>query len=543
MASKNNSDKNSNTAKEDINSLLACLAAEFGENHSTIVALADQIASLQAEKERMSQKLLYFERQQFGRRSEKRIEIDPAQLRFSFEGEAEIEEELSDIKTVLEEIQVRTQERREKEKSQKRTPSPKGSKRLPEHLERRERVIEPEGLNPDDYVRIGEDRQEFLHRSPATFYVEVIIRPIYKLKSSTPTDIETKIHQAPLVEGIIPRSIATADLLSYLLVSKYTDHLPVYRQQTIFKRQGVDLADGTLFRWFAQAADMLEPLYRTIVKSVLELDYVQVDESTIPVINDEKKRAVKAYLWGVRAMTRPMHFFHYDKGSRAQYVIISLLKNFRGTIQTDGYDAYSIYENKEGITLLGCWAHARRYFEKALGEDHANASVALEFIGKLYEVEKNLVEQEANLLTIFQERIRLSGTVIKAFEKWMIDNTHRFLPKSLMRKAISYAFSMLPRLARYLYDGRYQIDNNPIERTFRPLAVGRKNYLFCENHESAENTAMFYTFLGCCSQAGCNPQEWLTDVLGKIKETSEEELTQLIPCNWKENRMQKEQPK
>jgi hypothetical protein len=238
-----------------------------------------------------------------------------------------------------------------------------------------------------------------------------------------------------------------------LAVGKYCDHLPVYRQIEIFKRQGVKLADSTIGGWISGVATQLYPLYEQLVKTVLSSGYIQVDESSIPVIDNEKRRAVKGYMWAVLGVPQQQVFFHYDRGSRSQRVLVSLLRDYRSAVQSDGYEAYSIYEDKADVLLLGCWAHVRRKFESALSEDKALADTALNYIGLLYQIEANLKEKELPPEETRRERKRLAYPILKNFESWMLNICDRVLPKSLMGKAISYTFSLYPRLVRYVSDG------------------------------------------------------------------------------------------
>ena len=503
--------------------------AELSQKTTELSQREAELVILKAENLKMEQELLYFKRVIFGKKSERFIPQDPNQLCLNFNAQAQLKEETPDIKPVLEEIGQESDIRRKRVLSQKRKPVRQA---IPENIERIERVIEPLIDNLSDMVRIGEDVKEVLHYKPGTLWVERIIRPIYRLKGQDKSHIATAIYQAELPEAPIAKSFAGSDLLAFLIVSKFVDHLPVYRVLQILKRQGIVLSAATISDWFEAIAVLLNPLYQAMAKEVLESGYVQVDESTIPVIDDEKHKAVKAYLWVVRSIQKKMVFFHYDQGSRAQRVVISLLRDYKGAIQTDGYDAYSIYEDKKDILLLGCWAHARRYFEKALSEDEQRAELALSFIAKLYEVEANLKESNASDEQIVEKRTRQSLVVIREFERWMYSIAGELLPKSLLGKAVNYTFAMLPRLTRYVTDARFVIDNNPVENSIRPMAIGRKNYLFCGNHRSARDAAMYYTFFGCCKLANVNQFEWLTHVLENINQTKINEINKLFPENW-----------
>lgn len=287
------------------------------------------------------------------------------------------------------------------------------------------------------------------------------------------------------------------------------------------------------------SCDLLRALYFRLKEIVLASDYIQVDESTVPVIDNEKHRAVKAYLWMVRSVIDKLVFFHYDKGSRAQKVVVELLRDYQGAVQTDGYAAYSIYEHKKGVLLLGCWAHARRKFTEALKEDKSGAEYALEQIGLIYKVEAMADDQQMTYQERADLRKRLAYPILCAFEKWIVNYFPKVMSKGRMGKALSYSYSLFHRLTRYHLDGRYQIDNNLAENAIRPLALGRKNYLFCGNHDAAENAAIMYSLLGCCKTNDVNPREWLTDVLTQIPKYNSDyslDLADLLPHNWKKSK-------
>ena len=260
------------------------------------------------------------------------------------------------------------------------------------------------------------------------------------------------------------------------------------------------------------------------------------------MINNKKKRAVKAYLWVVRSIMDNLVFFHYDKGSRAQKVVIELLHEFQGAVQTDGYSVYSIYENKQGVLLLGCWAHVRRKFNEALQEDKAGAEYALEQIGLLYKTETMADDQDMDYAERAELRARLAYPVQEAFEKWVVNYLPKTIPGGRMYKALSYTYNLFQRLSRYYLDGRYRLDNNPVENALRPLSLGRKNFMFCGNHDAAENAAIMYSLFGCCKAVDVNPREWVKDVLTRIPEYNNNyklDLADLLPHKWQESKSQK----
>ena len=352
-----------------------------------------------------------------------------------------------------------------------------------------------------------------------------------------------KIAVLPLLP--LPRSNAGASLLTELQLSKYLYHIPFHRKIEMLKQCGFSLPASTVNGWFQDSCDLLRALYYRLRELVLACDYIQVDESTVPVVNNAKKRTVKAYLWVVRSVMENLVFFHYDKGSRAQKVVIDLLHNYQGAVQTDGYEAYSIYENKKGVLLLGCWAHARRKFTEALKEDKSGAEYALKQIGLIYNVEDMATDQEMDYDQRAALRQRLAYPILTAFEKWIVSYYPKTLPKGRMNKALSYTYSLFHRLSRYHLDGRYQIDNNGVENAIRPLAVGRRNYLFCGNHDAAENAAIMYSLIGSCKANDVDPREWLTDVLTRIPEYNNDyskDLADLLPHKWKASKKLRETP-
>lgn len=486
---------------------------------------------------KLTDQLAWYRRKFWKPTSERYIPQDPLQRKIDFDGMEVLPEEEETIKEAAQEIITYKRRKAEHDKKQPvRLP-------LPGHLRREVEIIEPEGID-ENWVRIGEEATEVLESKPGELYVRRIIRYKYALKkdlqlieaSSADTRQNKSIKIAPLPALPLPRANADASLLSELILNKYMYHLPFYRQIAIFKLEGIKIPASTINDWFTGCGDLLRALYYRLKEIVLQSDYIQVDESTVPVIDNEKHRAVKSYLWVVRSVMKNLVFFHYDKGSRAQKVVIELLRNYQGAVQTDGYEAYSIYENKKGVLLLGCWAHARRKFSDAMSEDKSGAEYALEQIGMLYQVETMADDQNLSYEGRAELRARLAYPIMCAFEKWIVNYMPKALPGGRMSKALTYTYSLFHRLSRYHLDGRYQIDNNLVENAIRPLALGRKNYLFCGSHDAAENAAIMYSLLGCCLASEVNPREWLTDVLTRIPAYNNDyslDLADLLPHNWK----------
>jgi len=516
------------------------------EKDLKISRLGEKVKNFEEKIKQLTDQLAWLRHKFWKPSSEKFIPSDPAQRKLDFEGIEILPEEEEAIKEAAREII--TYERKKPEHSKKqpvRLP-------LPEHLRREIEIIEPEGID-ENWVRIGEEATEVLENKPGELYVRRIIRYKYALKkdlqllqeTSADTTQNKVIKIAPLPLLPLPRANADASLLSELIMNKYMYHLPFYRQIAIFKLEGIKIPASTINDWFIGCSDLLRALYYRLKEIVLQTDYIQIDESTVPVINNEKHRAVKAYLWVVRAVMENLVFFHYDKGSRAQKVVIELLHDYKGAVQTDGYEAYSIYENKKDILLLSCWAHARRKFSESLSEDKSGAEYALEQIGMLYKVETMADDQGLDYEARAELRARLAYPIMCAFEKWIVSYMPKALPQGRMSKALTYTYSLFHRLSRYHLDGRYQLDNNLVENSLRPLSLGRKNFLFCGNHDAAENAAIMYSLLGCCATLDINPREWLTDVLTRIPYYNKDyslDLADLLPHKWKAARKPQETP-
>ena len=363
---------------------------------------------------RKNERILYLERQLFGRRSEKKLpDYGEAQLSLfnPEQGKPALEQEVSVLTTLVEDIKQKAEQRRIMQKQH--SASGKRSYKIPLHIERRETILEPENVNPDTLVKIGEDVSERLMLEPSRFWVERIVRPVYKAKQTEQT-LTTTIFQAPSKPVILPGCIAGESLLSQIIVDKFLYHLPEYRQAKRFKELEVEIPTSSINRWVHVLADKLYGLYAAQMERVLSGNYIQVDETTHP-ITDRPGSARKGYIWAVRSVLFPGVFFYYDKGSRSQEVVLKMLKGYQGALQTDGYAAYSIYEEKEGVLPLGCMAHVRRKFEQAL-TTMPEAKPALDYIALLYMLEGNLKAEGADHEQIRREREEKAYPILQQME-------------------------------------------------------------------------------------------------------------------------------
>jgi transposase len=480
---------------------------------------------------KLKQQIEMLQRKIWGKSSERYINNDPLQRKLDFEGFDLLEEEKELATSAKEEIEkyktIRVVEVKEKEHPVR--------KPLPEGLPREETHIYPEKINLTDWTELSPEITEVLEREPSRWYVRRIIRHKYALKDKS-QDQEKQIITAPMPALPIAKSYAGASVLADIIIDKYVNHLPFYRQIQMFRQQGISIAPATINGWFQHVADLMRPAYYRLMELVLASDYIQSDETTIPIINNEKQTTIKGYIWMIRAVMGNLVFFHYDHGSRAQKVALQLFKDYQGVIQTDGYAVYDIYENKKGVLPIGCWAHARRKFEEALSEDKARASYALEQIGLLYDVERQADQKNLSFDERAGLRSRLAYPIMVVFEKWLLNEYPKVLPKGRIGKAIRYTYNIYHKLTRYHLDGRLKIDNNLGENAIRPIALGRKNWLFCGNDDAAENAAIMYSMLGCCKAHEVNFRDWLVYFLSNIHKYDNDyskDLAELLPNNFK----------
>ena len=526
-------------AKEEVVSTLESEVVKLESNitnlESNITTLETDVTKLESHISKLEYELTWLRKKLFGKMSERFINSDPDSRQLDIFGEQLSDnerEELERAATQEQELITRTVTA-----NKPRTPRKDISF---EGLRVEETTIEPEGINFEEYVCIGAEETNRLAYKPAEFFVKRTIRKKYALKNQL-TELEDEREKrpsvviAPLPDSPIHKCMADTTLLTEIIIQKYLYHLPFHRQIARFGDLGVRISSSTVGDWFSQSCELLRPLYDHLRRRVLSTDYIQVDESTLPVIDNEKRRAVKGYLWVVRNPDNGEVFFHYDRGSRSEKTALVLLHGFNGAIQSDGYQVYNRFEVLDGKLMLGCWAHARRKFDEALAENKKLATEALLQIQSLYAIEREADEMGATVEQRGELRRTKAYPLLVTFEKWLYDNYTTLLPQSRTAKAISYTYSIFPKLSRYHLNGRYRLDNNLVENAIRPLAIGRKNYLFCGNSDAAIRAAMVYSLLGSCKAAGVNPAEWLEDVLSKIYSYTKENrnIEELLPHLWK----------
>lgn len=429
-----------------------------------------------------------------------------------------------------------TYERKKKKAHPGRTP-------LPEHLPVRREIIEPDE-DTSGMVQIGEEVTRKVDYTPGTLEIVEYVRPKYA-RPEAEQEERGAIVIAEVPDQVIPKGIAAVGLLVQLIIAKYIDHLPFYRQIEMFKRDfGWAIHKSTINDWFAAVCTLLEPLYDALQKNVLDTDYLQGDESRIQVLDytDGKSKKGKpntkthlGYMWVFRNPVSGNVMFTYRSG-RGANVLHETLGEFTGRLQSDGYSAYTSYIKKHNVELVSCLAHIRRKFFEAKMNHPEKAEYALEQIQLLYAVEQIAREEGFDSMERLRIRKVSAAPIYYQLLEWVRTEQANNLTKGAIGKALLYAKNHLPRLEHYLRDGRIEIDNNQIENKIRPLALGRKNYLFAGSNQGAQRAAMMYSFFASCKANDINPREWLRDVLIRIGNHSVNRLEELLPVQWAEMR-------
>lgn len=510
--------------------------AEISHKDALLSLKDAEISQKNAEIKKLSDTLLWLRRKVFGKMSEKNLPLDPDQL-LLFEQEHLTDEERARLDKEVEAA--------EQQMTKTITVKVKPSRRDLDTTGLPTEVIDiyPDGTTDengklkDEYVEIGTDESSRLEHIAAKTYIKktVIHKVMLKSDSNNKTPEDRRIICARLPLAPVNRCMAGASVLADIIIGKFMYHLPFYRQIQQYKESGITISDSTMGGWYEAAVEKLKLLYDILRQHILQSEYIQIDESVLPVIDSEKHKARKGYEWCVRDAIRGAVMFYYDRGSRGGKVAREILGAYKGAVQCDGYDAYDQFEKNDNITVYGCWAHARRKFVDALNENNRLATEALCFIRKIYKVESDANKAGLNADERKEQRLKISYPTIRLFETWMKETYLKVLPNSKMGDAIEYTYSLLPRLSRYVNDGRIHIDNNLIENAIRPLALGRKNYLFCGNDASAYRAAIVYSLISTCKAADVDPRTWMEDVLRKIPyyQRDQRDLAELLPFNWK----------
>ncbi len=469
-----------------------------------VLEQARKLESADAEAERLRAIIEAFRRHRFGRRSE---QLDQDQLQLGLE----------DAETALAEAEAASEAKAGRPRSDPVRKTNRGS--LPAHLERIEQIVDVESnacpCCGGALHQVGEDVAERLDVVPTTFRVVVTRRPRYGCRSC-----ESAIVQAPAPARIIEGGTPTEALIAQVLVSKYADHLPLYRQAQIYARQGIRLDRSTLADWVGRAAWYLRPLRDHILDELRRSERLFADETTAPVLDPGRGRTKTGQLWAYARDDRPWggcdppivaYVYAPDrKAERPQFH----LGDFAGILQVDGYGGYAaLPRRRQQIRLAFCWAHVRRKFYE-LADTSPVATEVLRRIALLY-----AIEDDVRGLSAEQRRAARAGR-----SRVIIDDLHQYLAargrqvsaKSKLGEAIRYALTRWDGLSRFIDDGRIDLDSNTVERSIRPLARNRKNALFAGSDEGGDNWAVIATLIECCKLSTINPHQWLTETLTSL---------------------------
>jgi transposase len=421
-----------------------------------------------------------------------------------------------------------------KAKIVKSSPGHHGRMKLPEHLRRETIMIEPEG-DMTGYKKIGEEVTEELEYQPGELFVNRFVRPRYVCPvTDEDAESDTKIVIAGLPERPLEKCIAGPGLLAQIVIDKYVDHLPVHRQMQRFARTGVNLPLTTLIGWISSLCTLLEPLGKALTELVLASGYLHADETTIKVLDKDKKGAAhQGYFWVYQDSRKNFVFFDYQ-ARRSKDGPDMALKNFHGYLQTDGYDTYSHFDTLEGVAQLNCMAHARRKFFDAKDNDVGRAEYVLQQMGLLYDIERRCKDWSTDDRLALRQREAVP--ILDKLGVWMKGEYQKVAPKSTIAQALAYSINRWKKLCLYSTDGNLCIDNNPVERSIRVIALGRKNYMFCGSHQAARRAAMLYSLLGTCKLHNVNPYEWLKDVIVRIPSHPINRIEELLPHTWCQQR-------
>ena len=498
------------------------LPSDIGLLHRLVCDMAVVVETRDDEIERLQRLIKQLQRGAFGRRSER---LDPDQLALGLEDlDADIARAEADLPSLAP----------GKEQKPKRASDDRPS--LPDHLPREDVTLDIDaGACPccgGAIHKIGETVSEMLDYVPARLRVLRLRRPKYGCRACG------TIHQAPAPERPIAKGLASPGLLAHVLVSKYCDHLPLYRQSQIFARQGVDLNRSTLANWVGGATWWLEALHARLADNVFASNKLFADDTSIPVLDPGRGRTRTGRFWVYARDDRPWAgsdppaaVFFYSPDRKAERPAAHL-KDFRGVLQVDGYAGFERLTVGGDIVLAACWAHTRRkFYEFHQATGSPIAAGVLRRIAELYAIEREIRGQSAEQRQSTRD-IR-SRPLVDAMKPWLEGQLHRVPPRGGLAEAIRYALTRWPALSRFLDDGRIELDNNPVERAIRPVALGRKNHLFAGSDGGAERWAIVCSLIATAKLNDIEPYAYLKDVIERMTHGHPmSRLDDLLPWNW-----------
>lgn len=489
----------------------------------------EQINNQEEKIQSLQHQLDWFKRQLFGQKSEKKDFSDhPYQTTI-----AELFGSPEKIDSSNEEKQTITYERG-KAKKKPLDGSPDGSQlRFDESVPVEEiqvKTPELEGEDKDDYDVIGEKVTYRLAQKPASFVVLKYISKNVKRKSTQ----EITSHSAP--NAVFEKSLADVSFLAGMLIEKFVYHMPLYRQHQRLENNGVVLARSTLTNLVKRAIDLLKPVYQSQLDHILLSKILAIDETPIKSGKGKTGKLKQAYFWPIMGEMDEICFTY--SSTRGMQHLKNQLGDFDGTILSDGYKAYDLYsESVKTCTPARCWVHCRRYFEKSEDNEPEAAATALVGIGQLYKIEKEIKEKDLHGDKKRQYRLEHAKPIVDKFFTWVGEerNKPEYLPSNPLTAALRYAQNQEHGLREFLSDPDLPLDTNHVERAIRPIACGRRNWLFCWSELGAEHVGIIQSLISTCRMHDVNPYDYLIDVLQRVSIHPASQIQELTPRLWKES--------
>lgn len=477
----------------------------------------------------LEEKFLSLQHRFFARSSEKLSEEGQKQLRLFNEAEVGVEET------------EKTEEETEKVTIKEYTRKKPGRKPLPENLPREEIIHDlPEEEKKcsscgKERPKIGEEISEELDIIPAEIKINKHIRLKYgpcKCEGFSENE-EPEVKTAKAPDRIIPGSIVSPGLLAYVLVAKFCDALPFYRQENIFKRINVEISRATMCNWTIQASRKCQELLEIMWREIRSGPLIQMDETTLQVLNEPDRLATsKSYMWVTIGYKdkKSIIIYHYHP-TRSKEVPLKVLDGYKGYLQTDGYAGYNDAGSQPGVNHVGCFAHSRRYFMDALNVSKNSGSLreGLSYIQKLYEIEKRLGSKELSDGIFVKQRKQEVMPVFEKFKKWLDKKMLQVPPETKIGKAVNYTLGEWNKLTRYIEASFLTPDNNRSENAIRPFVIGRKNWLFSNTPRGAYASACIYSLIESAKANGLEPYRYLRYLFTKLPITKSEKLKELLP--------------
>lgn len=487
------------------------------------ISLEKEIVGLREQVTYLTEQLDWFHRQLFGKRSEKVSPSNSAEqllLGLDIPSSAELEKE--------QEIAAHKRKTYKKEDSYKLSfPENLPIERIIIDLDEKEKICPKTGK---PLVKIGEDVTQKLANKPGSYYIKEIIRPKYAAQKNE----EATVFTAPLPDSILPRSKADESLLADILVKKFADHLPLYRQSEILAREDIKITRQLLSQWVVKCGLALKPLYNEMSKRVLDSNNVFIDEVPVDMLKPGKGSVQQSYMWvlvgGKEA--NPNYRVYNFRTNRCHANAVELLKNYRGVLHSDKYGAYETLATKKQFTWCPCWSHVRRKFFEAESGDPDFRKKVLRKIKYLFMFERIAWSRSPEeRLRIRQEKeCPIIDELISLIKERFVNG--KVLAKSKFKEALGYFYSLVPYLKNYTLHPYARLDNNVAERAVRPIAIGRKNWLFLGNEEGGEAAAVILSLVQTCRSLNINPRQYLEDVMRRLMSHNNQKLEELLPDNW-----------